>query len=778
MPRLNSRRKHWVSVGDKELRRNIKKGIRMKCPHCHSHISIAHLITESKQQHVPDEVQASGKVCPACNNRIYYCFSKFWLWSATFFTLLGLSKIGHLQMNYHYALQSYIILSVCGIILPSVRLTSTPGPLEQSGASTLRRINIILYLLLCGFAVFAAADIYTNIPPVKSSLIEIKGRIKETAIRNGRFSFVTLNTSRNIEFIVNDQYDSPAAHLQPGASVSLFVDKTPNITGDSYNVWEVRDDMSKVLLPYEDLRIIRGYEAVKTRAYYPIFFVVLLLGYLGTKYLLKQKDAKASNITNYTIDNGHISDSSNTSSYPIDYMETKEPLEHVCESNNNQVSINSILEFKNLSIKNVLAFSAILSVVMFVFGMLTVSLGTIKLSVIVFAFSVLSLILVQLIKYTIFIYTKSKVLFTVILILFVGVICLYLFDLPNIFYEYTRPPAIAKTTNTSFTAHLEEPLTSTSNMLYCASFQKAWDKMRNQVVKAEIRLEGDPQQARQLNRLMLGNDDISPDSYVAEAGTFSHELVDRVNRKLRDKFGNQANENLDMPQALAGGRSIIAYAFLYKNLEFPTQFEKLTNPLVFQTNGHAIPVMAFGIELFTHSKRLHEKLASQIAIYDYRNDDDFILSLISKSKDDEIILAKVKPGKTLMDTYQAVAKRIASDKRTEIWENESLKIPKLDFDLSHNFAELEGKRLLNRGWEEWHIATAVQDIRFKLDEKGAVLKSRAFIMAMKGEAPPMSLKPRMFIFDKPFLVCLKQKKGSYPYFALWINNPELMLKMQ
>lgn len=341
----------------------------------------------------------------------------------------------------------------------------------------------------------------------------------------------------------------------------------------------------------------------------------------------------------------------------------------------------------------------------------------------------------------------------------------------------SNPPAITKAERTVISPYLEAQLDTTNNALYCASFQMAWSKMRDQVIKDDIRLAGNPQAARQLNRQLLGNDDVSSGSYVAEAGVFSQELVDRINRGLQEKFGDQGGESFKMPQTAAGERSIMAYAYLHKNLEFRTEFEKLTTPVFFQANGSSTPVVAFGIESFSYSKRLHEKLANQIAVFDYRTDNDFIMSLTSKSDDDEIILAKVKPGRSLLDTYQAVAKRIVNGKKTDIWENEALEIPKFDFDLSHGFAELEGKRLLNSGWDGWLIAKAVQDTRFKLDEKGAVLKSRAFFGAMKGEAPaPGNARPRMFIFDKPFMIYLKQKSGKYPYFALWVNNPELMLK--
>lgn len=342
----------------------------------------------------------------------------------------------------------------------------------------------------------------------------------------------------------------------------------------------------------------------------------------------------------------------------------------------------------------------------------------------------------------------------------------------------STPPAITKAEQTRISPYLEAKLDSTTNTLYCVSFQMAWSKLRNQVIKEEIKIEGAPPAALQLNLQLLSNDDVSSGSYVAEAGVLSKELIERINKRLQEKFGDQGGESFKMTPPTNGERTIIAYAYLQKNLEFRNEFEKLTAPLLFQDNsGSKASVAAFGIEKFSYSNHRHEKLQGQVSVYDYRNDNDFILSLRSKSDDDEIILAKVKPGKNLLDTYQAVSKRIDTGKKTEIWEDESLKIPKIDFDLNFSFSELEGKRLLNSRWEGYVIAKALQDTRFKLDEKGAVLKSRAFFMAMKGEAPaPGNAKPRMFIFDKPYLIYLKQKIGKYPYFVLWVNNPELMLK--
>ncbi len=333
---------------------------------------------------------------------------------------------------------------------------------------------------------------------------------------------------------------------------------------------------------------------------------------------------------------------------------------------------------------------------------------------------------------------------------------------------------ITKTQHTTISSHLEEQIDLSNNLLYCASFQMAWNVMRDQIIKGDILLEPDTLLAKYLNRNLQENINISSDSYVATAGELSKDLVTRINKEQQEKFGNQVAHEFNIPQNTTNSKQLIAYAILYKNLEFPTEFEKLENPIVFTANGHETFIKGFGVHSFSSTKRQHEKLSKQVAIFDYRNEDDFILLLTSKSADDQIILAKVAPNKTLLQTYTSIVHRMGKVKASELRDNETLRMPKIDFDLIHSFSELENKRIINKGWEGWSIAKANQEIRFKLDEKGAVLKSRAFV-ALMDAPPPQIEKPRKFIFDKPFLICLKQKNGVKPYFALWMSNSELFV---
>ena len=68
------------------------------------------------------------------------------------------------------------------------------------------------------------------------------------------------------------------------------------------------------------------------------------------------------------------------------------------------------------------------------------------------------------------------------------------------------------------------------------------------------------------------------------------------------------------------------------------------------------------------------------------------------------------------------------------------------------------------------IVLALQNVRFRLDEHGAILKSEAAMAAEAADRRSLA----QFIFDKPFLILLERKDAAQPYFALWVDNPELL----
>lgn len=300
------------------------------------------------------------------------------------------------------------------------------------------------------------------------------------------------------------------------------------------------------------------------------------------------------------------------------------------------------------------------------------------------------------------------------------------------------------------------------NLIYCSTFQLAWNELKDNVVKADIRMQNEPPLVQYLNHSKVSKQDINDKYYVAMAGAGKDNIIERINQELKQKFSDSPAVNDHV-----NPNDYFAYAYLYKNLEFVKPFERFDNPLQFA----GTKVASFGIKKYNPID--HAELAKQVEVIDYRNDDDFIVSLLSKENNDELVLAKVQPGAGLDDTYREVVQRVEHGEKTALNRNDSVQIPVIDFIVDKEYSELLKKNLVNPGWEQYFLYQALQRIDFRLNEKGAILKSEAKI-GMTGSAPPPA-KIKNLIFDKPFLLYMKEKGAENPYLILWVDNAEILL---
>lgn len=317
---------------------------------------------------------------------------------------------------------------------------------------------------------------------------------------------------------------------------------------------------------------------------------------------------------------------------------------------------------------------------------------------------------------------------------------------------------------------MEIPLGQHQNLVYCSTFQLAWNELRDNIIGEDIKLDKPLPLVDSLNKEKSTKGDLSPDSYVALTGFGKDNILGKINASLRAKFGSQA----PLVKEKLKPDDIMAYAYLYKNLEFAHEFEKLAQPISFtDSDGSTISVKGFGIKSFA-ANRPHSDLSAQVSVIDYRSDSDFILQLDSKSNKDEIILAKVSPRQTLMETVNYVQARVADGQRGAMAPGDTLQIPDIDLYLRHSYTELQDRGVRNKGFEQYYIRKAVQDTKFVLDERGAVLESEARIVMAKSCILPTASRSKMLIFDRPFLVFIEDKNSKVPYFALWVNNTEVL----
>lgn len=315
---------------------------------------------------------------------------------------------------------------------------------------------------------------------------------------------------------------------------------------------------------------------------------------------------------------------------------------------------------------------------------------------------------------------------------------------------------------TIVTPHMEQAMTPGRNILWCSTFQLAWNELKG-LAGGPLRLNPRSQLADVLNRQTASKADLDDASYVAKAGLTSEGILKDIREELRRKFHGRATPHL-LDSTDPG--DFIAYAYLEKDMPFKYPFRRFHDGLRFQ--GHT--VQSFGIEQYDPSNAMDREMAGQVSVIDCKGRDrDFIAELRTERQGDRLILAEVPPRRALRETILMVEKRVSVSKPRPMFNESYLRVPVLDFDILRGYPELLEHRINARGTKADGrcIGIALQSIRFRLNEKGAKLKSEAEIAG--------GISFTNLVFDKPFLILLQRKGARNPYFAMWVGNADLLM---
>ena len=324
---------------------------------------------------------------------------------------------------------------------------------------------------------------------------------------------------------------------------------------------------------------------------------------------------------------------------------------------------------------------------------------------------------------------------------------------------------------TVITPHLEAPIEPGRSVLWCATFQLAWNEVCT-LVGEDIHFDEEPPMVAILNRKSATKADLDEASYVALAGFVRDGIYAEIPKALERKFKGEARPHLlPNPAVAPRPQDIVAYAYLFKNLEFSTRFERLGEPLDFA--GTRVDCFGIGREY----KPDHPRLYPQVRILYYEGPDDFAVELLTKSPKDRLILAKRRPAATLLETVTTTEEKIAASEPANAVTGDVLIVPKFNFDLTRSYDELIGRSLVVKNpavAKDLVLLAAIQNIRFQMDEKGVRLRSESH-MQFGCAAPALPQPEHVMIFDKSFLAVLKREGAKAPYFALWVDNSELLV---
>ncbi len=316
----------------------------------------------------------------------------------------------------------------------------------------------------------------------------------------------------------------------------------------------------------------------------------------------------------------------------------------------------------------------------------------------------------------------------------------------NTQFIQTKVKTLSEYKKTQFIPTLEHRISNGKNAVYCATLLLAWDKIRKQI-----------------------NSPL----------TISDKYFDLKLLNQSTSFENVLDSNEYKVTGKLVGNLISALAELNKSLPFELKLQSIKNRLTFDGQK----VSSFGIYSYDNYQQLEI-----VKIIYYKNDNNFIIALLPKDDEHEIILFKTDQRfKSIADMTKEI------DRLTEIGKTEKgnekinwkyfynkedvVIIPKFNFNIETNYSSLEGNDFKSTK-QSFQVVQAWQRTAFILDDKGAEIESEAK-MAVKGMEESMRKeyekpKPKKMIFDKPFLILLKRTDAKNPYFGLWITNTELM----
>lgn len=311
--------------------------------------------------------------------------------------------------------------------------------------------------------------------------------------------------------------------------------------------------------------------------------------------------------------------------------------------------------------------------------------------------------------------------------------------------KFSEGKKLAEFKKTEFVPTLENKISNDKNAVYCATLLFAWAEIKN-LINAPLSVTDEYADLKLLNQ--------------------------------STSFENVLKSNEYKVSGEIAGDLIRARAEFNKSLPFETKLQSYSNKLTFDGQK----VASFGVTGYDDYEQL--KL---VRILYYKDDNNFIIKLLPKEQEHEIVLFKTDQIFTSMsdmrkeiDMLIEIGKKERENYKTnwkyDLAEEDILVIPKINFNIETNFSTLEGSKFMANK-RSFQVITAWQRTAFKLDESGAEIESEAEIETLAvEEIEEEKPKPKLMIFDKPFLLLLKRTDAKNPYFGLWSTNAELMTK--
>ena len=372
-----------------------------------------------------------------------------------------------------------------------------------------------------------------------------------------------------------------------------------------------------------------------------------------------------------------------------------------------------------------------------------------------------------------------------------------------------RPKAVrkeAKAVNsadlkrTGVVATLDCPMPEHKNVIWCATFQMTWDKLKNGIIGEPLIVPDAAELAARLNQAEFPVKNLEPKSFYARVGIVKDGIVEQIRKEMGTRFPSEPVPTFDELNRLPPGikeMTIISYSYLTTDIGFKYPFYSKEGAFSFEDSSSTRTGVTSFCE-YTEGPDPNEGLVrEQVDILYYEGADqagaaEFAVDLCKHTNPYQVVLALVPRDGTIREIVTGVEQKMAEFKTDPNYEvlrklrpgsvnrlPDRLIVPDVLYKLTHRFAELKGKQIKNPEWKDYWFLEAREIVDFALSRTGVVLKSEARLTT----PPPFAMRPRRleepryFYFNRPFLIYVKKRGAEYsPFFVMWVDNAELMNK--
>ena len=299
-----------------------------------------------------------------------------------------------------------------------------------------------------------------------------------------------------------------------------------------------------------------------------------------------------------------------------------------------------------------------------------------------------------------------------------------------------------------------------NNKVWVGTFNLVWNDFMNDVIGGKVEFEdGYSELANELNKQIFTTEQLSKNSYFKIHGNATFNLKEQIESGIKNYF-NEHSEILDKVD-WENEENYILYAMLKKEFNYLEKFPTLSD----STFGNSEEkIKYFGID-----KNTSKNASKNIEILFYNSKEDFAVKLKTQEGEEVYLYRATGENKSFEENYKEMMDK--KDKYIEektFEKNDILKIPFINVRDDINYDELCGRYIKGTCA---YIKQAIQTINFELNNYGGSIKSEALIEETQGLINEVN---REFIFNDDFLLYLKEQDKQQPYFALKIDDIDVL----